>query len=148
MTRGGHKFPPFNFIPLSFRIILSFFFFKRVNGSIISYLVSDLCHSFLLLAMDEKLIQRLESAVSRLESLSAGFHPSATQSGGADAPDAALDPSIVAFADLIDQYVGRVSGAAEVIGGQVLDVTKLVQEAFNVQKELLIKLKQTQVRHC
>ncbi|KAG4994009.1 hypothetical protein JHK86_030836 [Glycine max] len=94
--------------------------------------------------MDEKLIQRLESAVSRLESLSAGFHPSATQSGGADAPDAALDPSIVAFADLIDQYVGRVSGAAEVIGGQVLDVTKLVQEAFNVQKELLIKLRQTQ----
>ncbi|TKY67555.1 Cyclase-associated protein 1 [Spatholobus suberectus] len=94
--------------------------------------------------MDEKLIQRLESAVSRLEALSAGFHPSASPAGGADAPDAALDPSVVAFADLIDQYVGRVSRAAEIIGGQVLEVTKLVQEAFVVQKELLIKLKHTQ----
>jgi len=98
--------------------------------------------------MDEKLIQRLESAVSRLESLSAGFHASASAAGAADASDAALDPSVVAFADLIDQYVARFSRAAEAIGGQVLVVSKLVQEAFDVQKELLIKLKQTQVRHC
>lgn len=96
--------------------------------------------------MDEKLIQRLESAVSRLESLSAGFQPSASPASTGD--DAVRDPSVVAFADLIDQYVARFSRAAEVIGGQVLDVSKLVQEAFNVQKELLIELKQTQVRHC
>lgn len=96
--------------------------------------------------MDEKLIQRLESAVSRLEALSTGFHPAGAAST-ADAPgDAALDPSVVAFSDLIEQYVVRLSGAAEVIGGQVLEVTKLVQEAFAIQKELLIKLKQTQVR--
>ncbi|RDY12976.1 Cyclase-associated protein 1, partial [Mucuna pruriens] len=91
--------------------------------------------------MDEKLIQRLESAVSRLEALSTGFPSSVSRDGGADA---ALDPSVIAFADLIDQYVGRVSSAAEIIGGQVLDVTKLVQQAFTVQKELLIKLKYTQ----
>jgi len=96
--------------------------------------------------MDEKLVQRLESAVSRLESLSAGFHPSASSAISAD--DAARDPSVVAFADLIDQHVARFSRAAEVIGGQVLDVSKLVQEAFGVQKELVIELKQTQVRHC
>ncbi|KOM24760.1 hypothetical protein LR48_Vigan2502s000100 [Vigna angularis] len=92
--------------------------------------------------MDEKLIQRLESAVSRLESLSSGFHPSASPASAAD--DVARDPSVVAFADLIDQHVARFSRAAEVIGGQVLDVSKLVQEAFNVQKELLVELKQTQ----
>lgn len=95
--------------------------------------------------MEEKLIQRLESAVSRLEALSTGFNPAGSPS---DASDAVLDPSVVAFGDLIDQYVGRLSGAAEIIGGQVLDVTKLVQEAFVVQKELLIKLKQNQVCHC
>ncbi|KAL9296422.1 hypothetical protein ACSQ67_022318 [Phaseolus vulgaris] len=94
--------------------------------------------------MDEKLVQRLESAVSRLESLSAGFHPSASPASAVDASDAALDPSVVAFADLIDQYVTRFSRAAEAIGGQVLDVSKLVREAFDVQKELLIKLKLTQ----
>lgn len=77
-----------------------------------------------------------------MEALSTGFSSSASLGGGAD--DAAVDPSVIAFADLIDQYVGRVSRAAEVIGGKVLDVTNVVQEAFTVQKELLIKLKTTQ----
>lgn len=91
--------------------------------------------------MDEKLIQRLESAVIRLEALSVG--------GGASVGDgvaaAALDPSIIAFDDLRSQFVGRVLGAAEKIGGQVLDVTKIVEEAFEAQRELLIKIKETQV---
>ncbi|KAK6159463.1 hypothetical protein DH2020_006777 [Rehmannia glutinosa] len=56
----------------------------------------------------------------------------------------AMDPSIVAFDDLISQHVNRVTSAAEKIGGQVLDVSKIIAEAFNVQKELLIKIKQTQ----
>ncbi|XP_016545626.2 cyclase-associated protein 1 isoform X2 [Capsicum annuum] len=90
--------------------------------------------------MDEKLIQRLESAVIRLEALSVG--------GGASVGDgvaaAALDPSIIAFDDLRSQFVGRVLGAAEKIGGQVLDVTKIVEEAFEAQRELLIKIKETQ----
>lgn len=93
--------------------------------------------------MDEKLIQRLESAVSRLEAISTGTHSASSPS---DASDAAFDPSVVAFGDLIDQYVGRVSSAAEIIGGQVLEVTNRVKEAFAAQKELLIKLKHTQVR--
>lgn len=94
--------------------------------------------------MDEKLIARLESAVARLEALSSGF-----ESGGAHGigEETASDPSIVAFDDLIGQYLGRVSSAAEKIGGQVLEVTKIVQEVFNVQKELLIKAKQTQVSY-
>ncbi|CAK9142975.1 unnamed protein product [Ilex paraguariensis] len=93
--------------------------------------------------MDEKLIQRLEAAVGRLEALSAGGFGAGglTEIGG---DEAARDPSILAFDDLISQFVGRVKSAAEKIGGQVLDVTKIIEEAFSVQKELLIKVKQTQ----
>lgn len=92
--------------------------------------------------MEEKLIARLESAVARLESLSTGFGSGGSSGFGEEA--ASSDPSILAFDDLIRQYFGRVSSAAEKIGGQVLEVTNVVQEAFNVQKELLIKAKQTQ----
>ncbi|KAM2676820.1 hypothetical protein EV1_003456 [Malus domestica] len=54
--------------------------------------------------MEEKLIQRLESAVSRLEVLSlSGGGGSATTRGFQDAP---LDPSIVAYEDLIGQLFG------------------------------------------
>ncbi|PIA55712.1 hypothetical protein AQUCO_00700194v1 [Aquilegia coerulea] len=95
--------------------------------------------------MEEKLIQRLESAVIRLESLSSGFHPQQLGRGGGDGGvDVKLDPSITAFDDMMNQYLGRVSSVAEKIGGKVLDVTKSLQEAFSVQRELLIKVKQTQ----
>lgn len=90
--------------------------------------------------MDEKLIQRLESAVARLEALSTGG-----TSREVDVAAASSDPSIIAFEDLISQCVGRLSSAAEKIGGQVLDVTKVVKESFSAQKELLIKTKETQV---
>lgn len=94
--------------------------------------------------MEEKLIQRLESAVTRLEALSFSGGSAAAASGD----DAPLDPSVLAFEDLIGQYLGRVSAAAEKIGGQVLDITKIVQEAFAAQKDLIIKVKQHQVRQC
>ncbi|KAK6121445.1 hypothetical protein DH2020_044821 [Rehmannia glutinosa] len=85
--------------------------------------------------MDENLITRLESAVTRLEALSARQVGAAE--GGGDA--AAMDPSIVAFDDLIYQYVNRVMSAAEKIGGQVLDVSKIIEEAFNVRRNFLLK---------
>ncbi|KDP46247.1 hypothetical protein JCGZ_10087 [Jatropha curcas] len=93
--------------------------------------------------MEEKLIARLESAVARLEALSTS---GIRERGGLDfgAFDVASDPSILAFDDLIGQYLGRVSSAAEKIGGQVWEVTKIIQQAFSVQKELLVKAKQTQ----
>ncbi|KAI4298347.1 hypothetical protein L6164_031920 [Bauhinia variegata] len=98
--------------------------------------------------MEEKLIERLESAVARLEALSAGVQSRGLPGGVGDAApsgvDVAADPSIVAFSDLMEQYVVRFSSAAEKIGGQVLDVSNIVKEAFVVQKELLIKVKQTQ----
>jgi adenylyl cyclase-associated protein len=53
--------------------------------------------------------------------------------------------TIIAFDDFIAQYLGRVMSASEKIGGQVLDVTKILQAAFKVQKELLIKIKQSKV---
>lgn len=93
--------------------------------------------------MEEKLIQRLESAVVRLEALSSGgFRSGGSPDSGADA--AASDPSIKAFDDLMADFMGRVSSAAEKIGGQVLEVTNIIKEAFSVQKELLIQVKQTQ----
>ncbi|XP_024979484.1 cyclase-associated protein 1 [Cynara cardunculus var. scolymus] len=90
--------------------------------------------------MEEKLLQRLESAVARLESLSVG-----SQSRGIDldAIAASSDPSILAFDDLLTEYVGRLSSAAAKIGGQVQEVTNVLNEAFSVQKDLLIKIKQT-----
>ena len=79
--------------------------------------------------------------MARLEALSCGRGGSPDIGGDA----ASLDPSIVAYEDLIAQFVGRVSSAAEKIGGQVLDVTKIIEQAFSTQKELLIKVKQSQV---
>ncbi|KAM0011129.1 putative cyclase-associated protein CAP/septum formation inhibitor MinC [Helianthus debilis subsp. tardiflorus] len=90
--------------------------------------------------MDEKLIQRLESAVARLESLSL---PSQPRSIDLDAVAASTDPSIIAFEDLLTEFVGKVLTAAEKIGGQVKEVTDVLNEAFSVQKELLVKIKQT-----
>lgn len=95
--------------------------------------------------MEEKLIQRLESAVQRLESLSSGFRYGSTGISGDGDDNAQLDPSISAYQDLIDQFVGRILSAAENIGGNVLEATKVLEEAFSVQKELLIKVKQCQV---
>ncbi|WRX15664.1 Adenylate cyclase-associated CAP [Theobroma cacao] len=92
--------------------------------------------------MEGKLIERLEAAVARLEALSAGGV------SARDLPDVgvevATDPSIVAFDDLMANYAARVSAAAEKIGGQVLDVTKILVEALSVQKKLLIEIKHAQ----
>lgn len=92
--------------------------------------------------MDEKLIQRLESAVARLESLSIG---SQSRDIDFDSISASTDPSIIAFEDFFTEYVAKVSSAAAKIGGQVQDVTQVLNDAFSVQKELLIKIKQTKV---
>lgn len=95
------------------------------------------------MSMEANLLERLEAAVARLEALSAG---GVSSRGLPDiGVEVSSDPSIIAFDDLMSQYVARVSDAAEKIGGQVLDVTKIVVEAFSVQKKLLIQIKQTQV---
>ncbi|KAL2490708.1 Cyclase-associated protein 1 [Abeliophyllum distichum] len=93
--------------------------------------------------MDENLIKRLEFAVGRLEMLSAAGVRSA---GAAEVSEYAMtmDPSIIAFDDLISQYVNRLTSAGEKIGGQVLDISKIIEEAFSAQKELLIKIKRNQ----
>ncbi|XP_057965727.1 cyclase-associated protein 1 [Malania oleifera] len=91
--------------------------------------------------MEERLIQRLEAAVARLEAVSGGGRAGgAPESGGGGA----ADPSIAAFDDLMAQFVGRVSAAAGKIGGQVLVVTRVLEEAFSAERELLVKVKQTQ----
>lgn len=103
--------------------------------------------------MEEELIKRLEAAVTRLEGISSNVGGGVILSRGGDFSAggagtdvaAATDPSILAYEDLISQCVGRALGAAEKIGGPVLDVTKIVAEAFATQKDLLVKIKQSQV---
>ncbi|KAF8769413.1 hypothetical protein HU200_006442 [Digitaria exilis] len=93
--------------------------------------------------MGEALIGRLEAAVSRLEALSAGAHPSIAPRGLSD-DASAKDPAILAFDDLVAGALGRVSMAAGKIGAEVVEVTRLVEKAFLVGKDLLIRTKQTQ----
>ncbi|KAG1341899.1 cyclase-associated protein 1-like [Cocos nucifera] len=93
--------------------------------------------------MEMELLGRLEAAVARLEALAAAGSRSAAASFDlADA--AATDPAILAIDDLMSGSLARVSAAAGKIGGQVLEVTKIVEEAFAVQKDLLVKAKQCQ----
>ncbi|CAK9315882.1 unnamed protein product [Citrullus colocynthis] len=93
--------------------------------------------------MEEKLIQRLESAVCRLEALSSARISTRDFSLASD-DNAASEPPILAFEDLMRNYVRKVSDAAEKIGGQVLEATRIVEEAFSVEKDLLVEVKQTQ----
>lgn len=94
--------------------------------------------------MEEKLIQRLESAVCRLEALSSAGISTRDFSLASD-DNAASEPPILAFEDLMRNYVRKVSDAAEKIGGQVLEATRIVEEAFSIEKDLLVQVKQTQV---
>ncbi|KAK4405261.1 Cyclase-associated protein 1 [Sesamum angolense] len=94
--------------------------------------------------MEENLITRLESAVTRLEAMSAGGFRQVGHVADAAGDASAMDPSIVAFGDLISQFVNRVVSAGEKIGGHVWDISKIIEKAFHVQKELLVKIKQTQ----
>lgn len=91
--------------------------------------------------MGEALIGRLEAAVSRLEALSAG-----ARGGLSYTASAQEDPAIVAFDDLFASALGRVSAAAGKIGADVAEVTRLVENAFLVGKDLLARTSQTQVR--
>ncbi|KAJ0981909.1 hypothetical protein J5N97_010164 [Dioscorea zingiberensis] len=93
--------------------------------------------------MEKDLVARLETAVARLEALAvAGSHAAISSSGVTDAPS--LDPAISAFDELVAKFLGRVSAAADKIGGKVLEATKILEEAFAVEKDLLIKAKQSQ----
>ncbi|CAD6245300.1 unnamed protein product [Miscanthus lutarioriparius] len=89
--------------------------------------------------MGEALIGRLEAAVSRLEALSGGV-----RGGLPDTTASAQDPAIVAFDDLVASALGRVSAAAGKIGADVAEVTGLVEKAFLVGKNLLVRTNQTQ----
>lgn len=87
-------------------------------------------------------MERLEKAVSRLEAISLSSASRSVEFSGED--DAASDPSIVALDDLIANSVGRVSAAAEKIGGKVLEATSILRDAFSALRELLVKVKHTQ----
>lgn len=99
--------------------------------------------------MGKKLVQRVEAAVDRLEALSLRF---STSNGSSDLPRSppdgvtlSSDPAITAYDGFLHNFLGRLLSAAEKIGGQVLEVTRVVQDAFSVQKDLLFKIKQAQV---
>uniref|UniRef100_A0A7C9DEF3 Adenylyl cyclase-associated protein n=1 Tax=Opuntia streptacantha TaxID=393608 RepID=A0A7C9DEF3_OPUST len=94
--------------------------------------------------METRLVERLEKAVARLEALSSSSSRGFAFSEAGAGEDPSSDPAIKALDDLIADNVARVSAAAEKIGGKVLDATKVLQEAFSVLRELLVKVKQTQ----
>ncbi|WOK95584.1 cyclase-associated protein 1-like [Canna indica] len=87
--------------------------------------------------MEKDLVARLEAAVARLEALSAA-------PAGLVADAVALDPAIAAFDELVEKSLGRLSAAADKIGGKVQEATKILAEAFAVLRELLVKAKQCQ----
>lgn len=93
--------------------------------------------------MEEALVGRLEAAVSRLEVLNAGAHPSAAPRGLVDHASA-QDPAILAFDEIVAGALGRVSAAADKIGAEVAEVTNVLEKAFLVGKDLLVRAKQTQ----
>lgn len=80
------------------------------------------------------LVHRLEAAVSRLES-------GDTTRSVPSAPiqtSASTDASVVAFDSLIDASVGRVLTAANKIGGQVLQGSQLLKDAFSAHREIVL----------
>ncbi|KAL5218626.1 hypothetical protein ABZP36_019310 [Zizania latifolia] len=97
--------------------------------------------------MEKALVERLEAAVARLEAAvasGASLSAAAPRDLG-DAPEAAAsDPAIVAYEEFIAGAVGRLTAAAEKIGGKVLDATKVLAEAFAVAKDRLVQAKQLQ----
>jgi hypothetical protein len=96
-------------------------------------------------AMDAALVERLEAAVARLEAaVASGASVSSAVPRDLDVPTAS-DPAIVAYDEFVAEAVGRVTAAAEKIGGKVLDATKVLAEAFAVAKDLLVQAKQLQV---
>uniref|UniRef100_A0ACD6AGK3 Uncharacterized protein n=1 Tax=Avena sativa TaxID=4498 RepID=A0ACD6AGK3_AVESA len=94
--------------------------------------------------MEAALVGRLEAAVSRLEAINARALPSAVPHDLVDYASAAQDPAILAFDELVADAVGRVSAAAGKIGAEVAEVTSVLEKAFLVGKDLLIRTKQTQ----
>lgn len=97
--------------------------------------------------MEAALVERLEAAVARLEAaVASGASLASAAPRDLDAPDAPSDPAIVAYDEFVAEAVGRLTAAAEKIGGKVLDATKVLAEAFAVAKDLLVQAKQLQVR--
>uniref|UniRef100_A0A0D3FNE4 Adenylyl cyclase-associated protein n=1 Tax=Oryza barthii TaxID=65489 RepID=A0A0D3FNE4_9ORYZ len=98
--------------------------------------------------MEKALVERLEAAVARLEAaVASGASLSAAPrdlGDGLDAAAAASDPAIVAYDEFVAGAVGRLTAAAEKIGGKVLDATKVLAEAFAVSKGRLVQAKQLQ----
>lgn len=94
--------------------------------------------------MEKELVSRLEAVVARLETLAAAGSRAARPGLVADEPDA-VDSAIAAFDELVQNSLGRLSAAADKIGGKVQEATKTLAEAFSVLKELLVKAKQCQV---
>ncbi|XP_042385018.1 cyclase-associated protein 1-like [Zingiber officinale] len=93
--------------------------------------------------MEKELVGRLEAAVARLEALVVAESRAAPPGLVADEPDA-VDPAIAAFDELVQNYLRRLSAAADKIGSKVQETTKILAEAFSVLKELLVKAKQCQ----
>lgn len=96
----------------------------------------------------EDLVVRLEAAVSKLEFIGSkvGVAPSPSASISAreiqaPATSSVVDPNINEYDELVENLLGKVLGAAEKIGGQPLEGTQLLKNAFAAQRDLLLNFK-------
>lgn len=92
------------------------------------------------------IVQRLEAAVARLESIEGRSTTASARALPADvsvsagSPAASLDASVSAFDSLIDSDVARVLAAAQKIGGQVLQGSQVLKEAFSVERGIILAI--------
>ncbi|GLJ30362.1 hypothetical protein SUGI_0600780 [Cryptomeria japonica] len=98
----------------------------------------------------ETLVGRLEAAVSKLEALESrlGLDSSGPSVSKREAPPVPIstpsvdDPRISEYDQFVEKSLGKVLSAAEKIGGQVLDATLVLKDAFAVHRAFLLKIKQ------
>lgn len=87
------------------------------------------------------IVQRLEAAVARLESVQG--HATATSSSSRDlaaSSSDSVDACVAAFDSLIDSHVGHVLAAADKIGGQILHGSQLLKEVFSVERSIILAI--------
>ncbi|KAI5062933.1 hypothetical protein GOP47_0021480 [Adiantum capillus-veneris] len=90
------------------------------------------------------LVQRLEAAVSRLEKTQGQGQSASLSSRDLPLMDAAtsvaVDASVSAFDSLIETHVGRVLSASQQIGGQILQGSQLLKDAFFIERSIVLAI--------
>ncbi|KAI4016926.1 cyclase associated actin cytoskeleton regulatory protein 2 [Homo sapiens] len=93
------------------------------------------------------LVERLERAVSRLESLSAESHRPPGNCGEVNGVIAGVAPSVEAFDKLMDSMVAEFLKNSRILAGDVETHAEMVHSAFQAQRAFLLMASQYQQPH-